>query len=358
MNRVPPPPGFNDLARELEAHRRSLSPRPPAKDRYPLFVRVVALVTGVLIGVVVALATDQAMTRAAFANGVPVEAVVTGVDHGEPMVRFTTDEGREVTTTARGEHTPDDPPERLVVHLPEDPERAVTADHRWPWWPWLVPVALLVSSFMVLWHRGGVRAGYFRRRVRLLRWGPPGEGPPWRHVLPWAATAALLVAAGVGLYLLPLLANTYVPSELFGVGAALVVHGLGLAVQALYRHAEHAPIHRAPRVFRPLPPGVVAVPGVVLFVGIFLAPLLPIAFAAVTPDGHREHGTAAIVDYDCRGGAELCVYSITVEYEDGDLIHRNSLTVGARERAEQLIRAAEAPVSWSSGDPTDLRGEW
>lgn len=358
MNRIPLPPGFNDLARELEAHRRSLSPRPPAKDHHPLFVRIAVLVAGVAVGVVVALATDQAMTRAAFANGVPAEAVVTGVDHGEPVVHFTTAEGLEVTTVALGTHTPEDPLERTVLHLPGAPEQAVTIDHEWPWWPWLVSVALLPALVVALWGRGGVRAGWFRRRVRVLRWGPPGEGPPWRYVLPWAAGATLLVATGTGLYLWPLSTHTYVPSELFGVGAALVVYGLGLTVQALYRYAEHAPLHRAPRVFRPLPRGVVAVLGLALFAAVCLAPLLSLGLSALTTDPPREQDVAEIVDYRCGGGLEFCVYHIVVEYEAGGLTYRDDLAVRPREQAEELIRTAQAPVSWPVDDPTDLRGEW
>ncbi|WP_157090913.1 hypothetical protein [Nocardiopsis listeri] len=52
------------------------------------------------------------------------------------------------------------------------------------------------------------------------------------------------------------------------------------------------------------------------------------------------------------------MYSVTVEYEAGELTYRDTIVARPRERAEQLIRAAEAPVSWSSDDPTDLRGEW
>lgn len=358
MSRIPLPPGFNDLARELEAHRRSLSRRPPAKDYHPLFVRVAVVLSGIAIGVIVALATDQTMTRAAFANGVTVEATVTGVDHGEPVVRFTTGEGVEITTIARGGHTLEDPLERTVLHLPGVPEQAVTIDHEWPWWPWLVPVALFLALVVVLWNRGGVRAGWFLRRVRVLRWGPPGRGAPWRHVLPWATGAVSLVAIGIGLYLLPLLSNTYVPSELFGVGAALVVYGLGLAVQALYRYAEHAPLHRAPRVFRPLPRGVVALPGLILFAAASLTPLFSIALSAAESDGPREHGNAEIIAHDCLWYSKSCVYRITVEYEAGGLTYRDSLDARPKGQAEELVRAAQAPVGWALEDPTDLRGEW
>ncbi|MGW5876486.1 hypothetical protein ACWFMI_08035 [Nocardiopsis terrae] len=365
MNRVPLPSGFNDFARELESHRRSLSPRPPAKDRYPTLVRLCVAVLGVLVGVGAFHATEGLVHRVAFAlDGVVVEAEVTAVDHGEPVVRFPAADGAGVTTVARGEHTPGDPLTRTVVHLPDAPEQAVLADHRWSAWPWALPVGLLLLALLLLRHRGGVRAGWFRRRVRVLRWGTPTAGSPWRRSLPWTAAAGVLVAAGTGLYALPLLRSGRAdlvadgaPLWLCGFGAALVVYGLGLGVQALYRHAEHAPLRRPPRVFRPVPhwvPYLAAVlGGLVPAVSVLLLALTP----AVVPDGTREHGTAEVVDYRCAPQGRSCTYRLTVEYEADGLLYRSTFPLGKSETAEELIRAAEAPVSWDPADPSDVRWE-
>ena len=360
MSRVPLPPGFNDFARELESHRRSLSPRPPAVDRYPVFVRGCVLILGLLVGVVVFHATEQSADRAAFVrHGVVAEAEVVEVDHGQPVVRFTTAGGVEVTALARGGHVPESPLRPDVVHLSDEPGQVALADHRWPLWPWSVPVGLLLLGALVLQHRGGVRAGWFRRRVRVLRWGTPGQGSPWRRSLPWAVPAVALVALGIGLYTLPLSGSVTgtAPLWLCGFGAALVAYGLGLGVQALYRHAEHAPVRRAPRMFRPVPSWVTYV---LLVTGLLVPGTFFLIFglgSLATPDGDREHGTAEIVDYECAPHGRSCTYLLTVEYEADGLPHRGTIRVRESAAAENLIRAAEAPVSWDGAHPSDVRWE-
>ncbi|WP_017590302.1 hypothetical protein [Nocardiopsis ganjiahuensis] len=167
------------------------------------------------------------------------------------------------------------------------------------------------------------------------------------------------MAVGIGLYTLPLLGPVTgaVPLQLCGFGAALVVYGLGLGVQALYLHAEHAPVHHAPRMFRPVPRWSVylvlvaglLVPGALLLLFTLFFPLLP--------DGERRHGTAEVVDYECASHGRSCTYRLTVEYEADGLPHRGTIRVREPAAAEDLIRAAEAPVSWDSTDPSDVRWE-
>lgn len=380
MSRIPLPPGFNDLARELESHRRSLSRRPPAPDRYPIFVRVCVVFFGLLLGWGAFHATESLAWQFALTeHGVAAGAEVVEVDHGQPVVRFTTADGAEATALARGEHTADSSLHPDVLYLPYAPEQVALTDYRWPLWPWAVPVGPLLIGFLVLQHRGGVRAGWFRRRVRVLRWGTPGQGSAWRRSLPWTLTAATLLAVGAVLYALPLIGfgnggvpilglgndgvpllefgNGGVPLWLCGVGAALVVYGLALGVHALYHHAEHAPVHRAPRMFRPVPRWSVylalvaglLIPGTLFFLLMLFSPLLP--------DGEREHGTAEIVDYECVRSGRPCSYRLTVEYEAEGLPHRGTIRVFERVAAEGLIREAEAPVSWDRSDPSDVRWE-
>ncbi|WP_017583055.1 hypothetical protein [Nocardiopsis valliformis] len=360
MSRIPLPPGFNDFARELESHRRSLSPRPPALDRYPTFVRVCVVFFGLLVGWGAFHATELLAEQAVLAeNGVVAQAEVVEVDHGAPVVRFTAADGTEVTAPAHGEHTADSSLSPNIVYLPDAPEQVALTEYRWPLWPWAIPFGLLLVGVLVVQHRGGVRAGWFRRRVRVLRWGPPGEGPAWRKSLPWTTAAAALLVTGAVLYALPLLGlgNGAVPLWLCGVGAALGVYGLALGVRALYLHAEHAPVHRAPRMFWPLPRwpvylalvAGVLVPGALFFLFILFSPLLP--------DGERGHGTAEIVDYECVRSERTCSFRLTVEYEAEGLPYRGTVRVFERVVAEGLIREAEVPVSWDRSDPSDVRWE-
>ncbi|CAL9451337.1 hypothetical protein SUDANB121_02462 [Nocardiopsis dassonvillei] len=342
--------------------RRPPSPRP---DRsWLLWTPLAALLPGLLT----AWAAPWVVRWFAF---VPAPARITAVHDGTPVVLVDAGGPEPVEALAHGAHTPGDPLDVTVRHVPLLPEAAALDGHFSPW-PFVVLAVLICLAVPALWGPAGLRAAWNGRRRRPApsrrrrhRRSDRDRGAAlWRPVLARAVPGALCTAAGTlfaGWGLLRSAAGPDSPDlgafALFTAAWLLLPAGVLLAVRALLHYADRAPVRTVPDPVRTLPARVSSA----LLVG---ALLLAGAGAAGgwAWSLYREHramaatgsGTALVAEVrerDVRGG---CRAEAELYYTVADLPYRTGVGVSC-EDAERLRSERFAEVEWSAARPEFVR---
>lgn len=336
---------------------------------------------GFLIGIPVMLFTlllsfpgAEAVREASFALGETrtAEASVVQVSSGATIVHFTTEEGVDVQARLPQDHEPDDPRTLEVTYRVDDPGQALAADR--PWSPALLmfPVLLVIWILFELFHRRGLRAGRFWRRVRTLTMGPltrieqrkrryqrvPASGKDGRPVRgPWTSAIVGMVLLLAGLVMVG--ASLVGGQGVWTVPASVsLTFGVTLLRAALYRHADVAPVTTLPRVFRPAPRGAVRWIAPVLLAGTLAVtiPTLPMGDRAVAPAfGTEVLGRAEIVESGCfqsKGGP--CQAYVVIEYRADGMRYREELDVELL-GMDDLVRQGTVDIAWDREDPRRVR---
>ena len=308
----------------------------------------------------------------AFSRTHIVEASVVQVDSGSTMVHFITQEGIDVYAWLSQEHEPGDPRSLEVTYRVHDPKSAVAADR--PWSPALLlfPVLSVAWILFELFHRRGLRAGWFWRRVRTLAKGPltrteqrrrgyqriPPSKRDDRTVRgPWASTVVATVLLLSGLVMAG--AALFQDPHLWMLLAATpLTFGATLLRAALYRYADIAPVRSLPRTFRPAPRGSVRWIAPVLVAGAVVTtlPTLPMGDRALPPTpGTEVLGSAEIVDDGCvhtrRGPCEAYV---VIEYHAAGMWYRERLDVELL-GLDDLLGQETVDIAWEREDPRRVR---
>lgn len=315
---------------------------------------------GVAAALLLSFGAADALTRldyetdSAVASGTIVE-----IDRGRPVVAFTTADGTEVTTSARGEHLHGDPLEVTVRYLTERPTEAMLDGSLWiP--PILFAVPLVpVIVWLVLRHPRGPRAVLYRARVRARELGRPPEGPLNLAVTLWLVSGFVLTACGLALITGSLASiDSWSDFDLFValglLGAALLPTGLDMLIHGLSRYLE-----RAPGAKEPVPPKLFGSGTYLGLFGVFCvgAPLvLLVVVSAATDVETPEDGTATVLAAGCGdvvGNARGCRSLVALEYEvDGLRYTQTTDDVGF-----DFAPGDEALVAWDADDPSLVRVE-
>ncbi|WP_306368289.1 hypothetical protein [Nocardiopsis sp. CC223A] len=305
---------------------------------------------------------------------VPAPARIEEIRDGIPVVLVDTGAAEPVEALAHGVHTPGDPVDVTVRHVPSLPEAAVLSDHVSPW-PFLVLAVLACLAVPAVWGPGGLRAAWNRRRRRSAPSRRRRRSRPdrdrdrgaalWRPVLARAVPALLCTVAGI------LLAVPGILRAAVGIGhlpdsAALAFltcawlllpAGGFLAVRALLHYADRAPVRSVPAPARTLPARVSS--------ALLVCALLVAGGGAAGGrawhlyQGHRamaatEAGTALVSEVwerDVRGG---CQGEADLHYTVADLPYSTALDIPCedveRVRAERFV-----DVEWSADRPGYVR---
>lgn len=336
---------------------------------------------GFLVGMAIMLFTlllsfpgAEAAREVSFALGETrtAEASVVQVSSGSTIVHFTTEEGVDVRARLPWDHEPDAPRTLEVTYLLDDPWQALAVDRSWSPAVLLFPVLLVAWALFELFHRRGLRAGWFWRRVRTLTMGPltrieqrkrryqrvPVSGRDGRPVRgPWtsAIAGAVLLLAGLamagasvvggqGIWMVP--------------ASAPLTFGVTLLRAALYRYADVAPVMTLPRVFRPTPRGVVRWVAPVLLAGAVAVtiPTLPMSDPAVAPaPGTEVLGRAEIVESGCfQSNGGPCQAYVVIEYRADGMWYRESLDVELL-GMDALVGEDTVDIAWDREDPRRVR---
>lgn len=300
------------------------------------------------------------------------QASVAQVSSGATHVHFTTEEGVDVQARLPQDQEPDDPRTLEVTYRVDDPGQALAADR--PWSPTLLmfPVLLVVWILFELFHRRGLRAGWFWRRVRTLTMGPltrieqrkrryqrvPASGRDGRPVSgPWtsAIVGAVLLLAGLAMAGTSLV-DSHGPWVL--LAAVPLTFGTTLLRAALYRYADVVPVMTLPRVFRPAPRGIVRWVAPLLLAGAVAVtvPTLPMGDRADAPaPGTEVLGQAEIVESGCfqsKGGP--CEAYVVIEYRADGMRYREELDVELL-GMDDLVREGTVDIAWDREDPRRVR---
>jgi hypothetical protein len=330
-----------------------------------------------LVALLLAFPTGEALRQASFTFGATgtAEAEVVRVDKGDPVVRFTTGDGELIHSWLPHEHRADDPRTLEVTYRVDHPEAALAADH-----PRSLsgPVLLLLLAAWVLFelfHRRGLRAGWFWRRARTLVKGPltrteqkqnarrtkrvevpPGSDRPARGPLASALAGTVLVLGGLAMV-------SAVPVRDPGVWMALagmpLAFGICLLRAALGRYADTAPVTNPPRPFWLLPRGAAGWAAPVLLVAALTVtiPTLPTGNEAGPPrSGAEVPGQARIVDDGChnagRGGS--CEAYVVLEYRANGMDYREQVVVDLL-GLDELVAREPVRIAWDLDDPRRVR---
>ena len=336
---------------------------------------------GFLVGMAIMLFTlllsfpgAEAAREVSFALGETrtAEASVVQVSSGATIVHFTTEEGVDVQARLPQDHEPDDPRTLEVTYRVDDPGQALAVDR--PWSPTLLlfPVLLVVWILFELFHRRGLRAGWFWRRVRTLTMGPltrveqrrrryqrvPASGRDGRPVRgPWASTIVGVVLLLAGLAVAGVsLVDSQGPWVL--LAAMPLTFGVALLRAALYRYADVAPVMTLPRAFRPAPRGVVRWIAPVLLAGAVAVtiPTLPMSDPAVAPaPGTEVLGQAEIVESGCfQSNGGPCQAYVVIEYRADGMWYREDLDVKLL-GMDALVSEGSVDIAWDREDPRRVR---
>jgi hypothetical protein len=273
--------------------------------------------------------------------------------------------GESLQVVAHGSYTPGDPLDVTVRHVPFVPEAAVMGDHVPPSLL-AVSASLLCLAVLAVWAPRGLRASWRRRRRMRPRLGRV-EGAELRvPVALRAGTAAVLLrggaAAGVfGTALAGVSAGMAVvgPFLLVALAWMLVPAATGLAIGALYRYAERAPVKiRPPARVRVLPRGAVQLlRASALVIGIAGG------FAAIgweengsrPPSALTGAGTAVVVDtWTAQTRSGHCLGRALVAYTAAELPYRTTLEVECDD-LPVLEEAGRIDVRWYPAAPEHVR---
>ncbi|CAL9451403.1 hypothetical protein SUDANB121_02464 [Nocardiopsis dassonvillei] len=292
---------------------------------------------------------------------VPQPGRIVAVEEGNPVVVVDGGSGEPLRVVAHGSHTPGEPLEVSVRHPPFVPEASVMGDH--------VPLGFLVAlavllclAVLAVWAPKGLRASWLRRRRAHPRRGRVQGAELLVPVSLRAGGAAACLTAGVaagvfGSALGGVSTGWAVTGPLLLVCLAwlLVPAGALLAVHALYRYAERAPVRvRPPARVRVLPRGVVLVlRAAALVIGLVGG---VVALVGVRPPAApAETGTAevtAVWTAESRSGE--CLGRALAEYTVAELPYRTTLEVGC-EDLPVLEAVGEISVRWSAAAPEHVR---
>ncbi|WP_306368290.1 hypothetical protein [Nocardiopsis sp. CC223A] len=305
-------------------------------------------------GVADALTRLHYTTASATATGTVLE-----IDRGRPVVAFTTADGTEVTTTARGDHLRDDPREVTVRYLTDRPTEAMLDGSLWiPPILFMVPL-IPVVVWLVLRHPHGPRAVLYRARVRARELGRPPEGTLNLAVTLWLVCGFVVTACGLALITGALASiDSWSDFDLFValglIGAALLPTGLDMLVHGLGRYLE-----RAPGATEPVQPKLFGSGTYLGLYGVFFvgAPLVLLVLVSMETDVDTpEKGTATVLAVGCGdmiGNGRYCDDKVALEYEvDGLRYTQTTDDVGF-----DLTPGDEARVAWDADDPSLVRVE-
>ncbi|MDT0330768.1 hypothetical protein [Nocardiopsis lambiniae] len=300
---------------------------------------------------------------------VPRPARIVAVRDGDPVVLVDVGTGTPLEALAHGSHTSGDPVETTVRHVPFVPEAVVLGDHVSPW-PFVVLTVLLCLGSLVVWAPWGLRAAWNLRRRRPPRSrrrphrdrdrGTDLWGPVLSRAIPGAACAvggALL--GGWGLIRASVSGESPDLGALASLFAAwlLLPPGIVLALRALLRYADRAPVRVVPDRVRTLPPKVAST---VLVLALILAALsLPAGFGWGAYREHRamavtETGTALVSEVRTRDDRGACRAEADLHHTVADLPYRTTIDVDCADvshlRSERFV-----PVEWSVARPEHVR---
>ncbi|MFL1427582.1 MULTISPECIES: hypothetical protein [unclassified Nocardiopsis] len=313
---------------------------------------------------------DDAVTRWEYATRAETSpGTVTAVVDGRPEVVFTTADGTEVTTLARGTHLHGDDLDVDVLHLPGEPEEAALSDGMWvPPLLYCAPAVLALIAFGVQ-HPNGPRAVLYRARQRAHRFHRSNRARR-RRAADTALTAPVVVRLAAGGVLATgsavVLAVTLLrvatgmweganPEFLLAAAAALLfLPGLNLLFQGWWRYLEHVSREKPPAPPRLLPEGVI-IGGWVLSVPVVIV-VVAAAFVVGIRGEHIEdpvHGTGTVLSTGCGdiNTGRGCGGRVVVEYDADGL--RYVAVVG--DLGRDLNAGARLPLVWDAGDPMRVR---
>lgn len=336
---------------------------------------------GVMVGLAVwllplllAFPAGEAVRQISFAFGQTrtVEASVVQVGSGSSMVHFTTEEGIDVYAWLPQEYGDDDPRSLEVTYRVHDPREVLATDR--PWSPTLLmfPVLLVAWVLFELFHRRGLRAGWFWRRVRTLAKGPstrakaprtsymrfsapkrsgrPGRGPWTSAVVGTVLLLAGLVMVGTSFF--------HAPEGLLILAAAPLTFGVTLLRAALYRYADTTPVTALPRTFRLAPRGIVRWTAPVLFAGAVMVtiPTLPMDDRVLPPAPETEVlGSAEVVDDGCvHSDGGPCQAYVVIQYHAAGMWYLERLDVELL-GLDDLLAQETVDIAWDREDPRRVR---
>lgn len=365
------PPGFveftNELARTQSKDRRGEG----SGCRDGLFIGVFVWMVALLLS----FPAGAALRQVAFDVGPTrtTEAEVVRTEYGNPVVRYTTGDGESVH--ARLFDSPRDDGSRTleVVYRVNHPQDAIASDHPRTF---AGPVLLLLLAAWVLFelfHRRGLRAGWFWRRARTMAKGPltrseqrrplnqrPGayQGKDRAVRAPWApgVVGAVLTLGGLVMIGAALVSSPEIWAMFASVALAFGVSSLR---GALYQYADTAPVPNPPRPFRLLPRGAVRWASPVLLVAAIVVTVLsvPTGNEAEPPSSVAEvPGRARIVDDGCsqvRSGS-ACEAYVVLEYRANGMDYRERVVVDLL-GLDELVARETVSVAWDQDDPSQVR---
>ncbi|MDE3724376.1 hypothetical protein PWG71_23540 [Nocardiopsis sp. N85] len=289
-----------------------------------------------------------------------VHGTVTAVVDGRPEVVFTTADGAEVTTTARGSHDPAGPLKVTVRHLPGDPESAVLDNGLWvpPLLYGAPPVLILLV--LLLRHPRGPHETPYRARLRAYQRKEP-PGPVFTRPITsrlaagavLAAVAVALLASGTGWAAAarPAGSATGLPAiAASALGAALVLPGFHLLFQGWCRYLERAPREKSPAPPKPLS-GRAYLALLCSPVAVLLLVAVPAMLIEEKPIATPVQGTARVLAVGC--GDVIGDDRVALAYEVDGLAY----TATAAMPGLDLEPGDEARVAWDADDPTLVRVE-
>lgn len=327
-----------------------------------------------LLTLLLAFPAAEAVRQISFAFGQTrtVEASVIQVGSGSTMVHFTTEEGTRVHAWLPQEHEPDDPRSLEVTYRVHDPLEALAADRPWS------PALLMFSVLLVVWvlfelfHRRGLRAGWFWRCVRTLTKGPltRAEAPRPTYLRfsaprrggrsvpgPWAAAVvgAVLLLAGLVMVGASFFQD---PEGLLILATAPLGFGVAFVRSALYRYADTTPVTALPRTFRIVPRGVVRWTAPVLVAGVLVVtiPILPMGDRVLPPAPETEVlGSAEIVEDGCiHSDGGPCQAYVVIRYHAAGMWYLESLDVELL-GLDDLLAQETVDIAWDREDPRRVR---
>ncbi|MFL1427581.1 MULTISPECIES: hypothetical protein [unclassified Nocardiopsis] len=318
-----------------------------------------ALVGGGFIG-----GGDDLITRWEYATRAETaEATVAAVIGGRPEVVFTTADGTEVTTVARGSHRHGDPLAAEVLYLPADPQEASLPEGLWvPPILYCLPLALAVLVLAVR-HPRGPHDLLYRARVRAYKRRKPLERVFTRPIVlrsvagaVLAISAAVLLPSGLVMAASARPAEAELPAGTIAsviVGGALIGPAAYLLFQARWRYLE-----RAPREKPPAPPSLLSDRA---HLALLCSPVVVLLLAAVfallieeKPVTTPVQGTARVLAVGCGdviGRARGCNDAVALGYEVDGVLYQSVL----RTRSWTYHEGQEVPVVWDADDPSNVR---
>lgn len=371
------PPGFveftNELAQSQSKERRS-------EESGCLTGCLTGLCT-LLFVLLLAFPTGAALRQVAFDLG-PTRttgAEVVRVDSGRPVVRFTAEDGALVYAWLPHDPRADDARVLEVTYRVNHPQDALAVGHPRSCAGPVLIVLLAAWVLFEVFHRRGLRAGWFWRRTRTMVKGPLTREEQtrlqrrnarrsssvqftWRTKRPIPGPRA---SAMVGLVL--------TLGGLAMLGAALVSHpevwamfavialcfGVGSLRGAVYRYADTVPVTDPPRPFRLLPRGAFrwVSPVLVVVAIVVTIPTLPVGYDAVPPvSGGEVHGRARIVDDGChqaRSGS-ACEAYVVLEYRANGMDYQERVVVDLL-GLDDLVARETVAIVWDRDDPRQVR---